>query len=463
MKKVKKMKIKKNDELEVEIIDNGFEGEGIAKLDDFVIFVPETIINEKVKIKILKVNKSIAFGKVLDVIEPSKYSVEPDCETFSKCGGCNLRHIDYKYSLEMKKNSVKNTLKKALKKDLEIEEIIGMDNPLYYRNKLQYPVRTGEDGKISMGVFAKRSHRIIENLDCKIQNRDCQKVAKNVFEFLKEKDIKGYNEEKNTGLVRHIIVRIGLKTNEIMVILVLNSFDFPYEKEFIEFLTSKNKNIKTIVKNLNNKNTNVILGRENKVIYGDGYIYDYLGDKKFKISPLSFYQVNPIQTEKLYSKAVEFSELTGNEIVFDLYCGIGTIGIFSSDKVKELYGIEVVENAIKDAKENSKLNNIKNSEFFIGEVENFLPKFLEERKIIPDVVFLDPPRKGCEKTAIETLLKVEPKKIVYISCNPASLARDLAIFEEKYEINRISLIDMFPRNFTYRNCMFIEIKGKYLK
>ena len=436
--------IEKNKEYIVDIIDNGFEGEGIAKIDDFVIFIPEAIIGEKVKIKVLKVNKSSAFGKIIEILEPSKYRVKSDCETYSKCGGCNLRHIDYKHSLEMKKNSVKNTLRKALKRDVEISEIIGMENPCYYRNKLQYPVGLDNNGKITMGVFANRSHRIIETLDCKIQNKDCQKIAKDVFEFLKEKKIQAYDEESKEGLIRHIIVRIGIKTNEIMVILVLNSWDLPYEKELIDFIINRNPKVKTIVKNLNNKNTNVILGQENKTIFGEGYIYDYLDDKKFKISPLSFYQVNPVQTVKLYQKAVEFAELSGNEIIFDLYCGVGTIGIFASNKAKKLYGIEVIENAIKDARLNAKINNIDNAEFFVGNVEEILPKFLKEREIKPDVVFLDPPRKGCDITAIQTLLDVKPSKIIYISCNPASLARDLKIFDEKYEIKKISLVDMFP-------------------
>jgi len=407
----------------------------------------------------LKVNKTIAFGKILEILKESKIRVKPDCEFYPKCGGCNLRHIEYKASLEMKKTAVKNTLKKALKRDVEICEIIGMDEnagmsaPCYYRNKLQYPVgiekehfRDGKKEEPIMGVFAKRSHRIIPVNDCKIQNKDCQKVARDVFEFIKEREITGYNEETGEGLVRHIIVRIGVKTNEIMVILVLNSWDLPYEKELVDFVIKGNPKVKTIVKNLNNKNTNVILGLENRTIFGDGFIYDYLGDKKFKISPLSFYQVNPVQTVKLYTKAVEYAELTGNETIFDLYCGVGTIGIFASDKAKKLYGIETIENAINDAKENARLNNIENAEFMVGDVENVLPKFLEENDIKPDVVFLDPPRKGCDKTAIDTLLGIEPKKIVYISCNPASLARDLGLFEEKYEIKEITLVDMFPRN-----------------
>lgn len=357
--------MKKNEEYDVEIIDNGFEGEGIAKINEMTVFVPEALKGEKVKIKILKVNKNFAFGKIIDIYEKSSHRIVDDCETYSKCGGCNFRHIDYKHSLEIKKQSVENTLKKALKRDIEVKEVIGMDEPYCYRNKLQYPVGVSETGKLIMGVFAKRSHRIIPINFCKIQNEKCQKVAKDCFDFLEKYDIKGYNEETKKGLVRHIIVRIGIKTNEIMLTLVLNDWDLQNESELVEFIVKNNPEVKTIVKNLNNKNTNVILGDKTEVIYGDGYIYDYIGNKKFKISSMSFYQVNPVQTEKLYTKAVEFAELTGKETVFDLYCGIGTIGIFASDKVKELYGIETIPQAIEDAKENARINNIKNADFFV--------------------------------------------------------------------------------------------------
>lgn len=438
--------INKNEEYQVEIIDNGFEGEGIAKISGITVFIPNCIKGEIVRIKILKASKNMCFGKLLEVIKPSKNRAKIDCDTYLKCGGCNFRHIDYKHSLEVKKKSVETTLRKALKKDIFVKEVIGMENPIYYRNKLQYPVGVNEEGNIVMGVFANRSHRIIETLDCKLQNKKCQKVALDVFSFLKEHKISGYNEQKRVGIVRHIIVRIGVKTDEIMLTLVLNNFDLPYEKELVEYVISLNPEVKTIVKNLNNKNTNVILGKETKIIYGNGTISDYLGDKKFKISPLSFYQVNPIQTEKLYSKAVEFAELSGNETIFDLYCGIGTIGIFASDKAKKLYGIETIPEAIDDARQNALINNIENAEFLVGDVENVLPKLLIEKNIKPDVVFIDPPRKGCDKTAIETLLKIEPKKIIYVSCNPATLARDLVFFEQKYKIENLAICDMFPRN-----------------
>ena len=450
--------INKNEEYEVKIIDNGFEGEGIAKIDGITIFIPNCIKGEKVRIKILKVTKNMCFGKVIEILEKSDKRCDADCDTYSKCGGCNFRHIDYAHSLEMKKKSVETTIKKSLKRDVEVNEVIGMESPIYYRNKLQYPVGIGENGEAIMGIFANRSHRIIETSDCKIQNKKCQKVAKDVYEFIKKHKISGYNEETRTGIIRHVIVRIGIKTDEIMLTLVLNDFNLPHEKEFVDYIISNNPEIKTIAKNLNNKNTNVILGNETEIIYGNGYIYDYLGNKKFKISPLSFYQVNPVQTEKLYAKAVEFADLTGNETIFDLYCGIGTIGIFASDKAKKLYGIETIAQAIEDAKQNVLINNIKNAEFFVGDVEKALPKFLKERNVKPDVVFVDPPRKGCDRTAIETLLRIEPKKIVYVSCNPATLARDLEIFEEKYEMKRLAICDMFPGTAHVECCSVLYLK-----
>jgi 23S rRNA (uracil1939-C5)-methyltransferase len=358
----------------------------------------------------------------------------------------------------MKKKAVETTLKKALKREIKVNEVLGMDDFVYYRNKLIYPVGMDENNNLVMGVFANRSHRIIPVEDCKIQNQKCQKVAKDIFEFLKKNKISGYNEERKEGLVRHIIVRIGLKTDEIMVTLVLTDFNLPKEEELKNYVTALNPEVKTIVKNLNNKNTNVILGKENKIIYGNGYIEDYLGNKKFKISPMSFYQVNPVQTEKLYSKAVEFAKLSGDETIFDLYCGIGTIGIFASDKAKFLYGMETVPEAINDAKQNAILNNIKTAEFFVGDVEKTLPEFIKSHNVKPDVVFVDPPRKGCDKTAIDTLLEISPKKIIYVSCNPATFARDLKLFEEKYTITRLAICDMFPRNKPRRKYCLLGIE-----
>ena len=436
--------IKKNEEYIVEIIDNGFEGEGIAKIEGMAIFIPNAIKGEKVKIKILKVTSKLAYGKILEILEKSEHRKETDCQTFSRCGGCNLRHTNYDYTLKIKKESVETTLKKALGRQIKISEVLKMDNPYNYRNKLQYPVGINELGETVMGVYALRSHQIIPTQNCAIQDKLSQHIANDIFDFILKNNIKVYDEKSLKGSIRHIVIRIGKKTNEVMITLVTNTYEIEKEKELVEFIVSKYSEVKTIVKNINDKNTNVILGNKNEVLYGDGYIYDYLGDYKFKISPMSFYQVNPIQTEKLYSKAVEYAALTGKETVFDLYCGIGTIGIFASKNVGKLYGIETVPEAIEDAKENAKLNNIENSEFFVGDVEKTLPEFINRRKIIPDVVFLDPPRKGCDKTALETIFEIKPKRIVYVSCNPATLARDLKILEEKYELKEVSICDMFP-------------------
>ncbi len=436
--------LKKNEEYNVEIVDNGFTGEGIAKIEDKVIFVPGAIKGEKVRIKILKVNSSICYAKLIDIIESSDYRIEHDCATYSRCGGCNLRHIDYDKTLEIKKLAVETTIKKMLHKDIKVQEVIKMEEPYYYRNKLQYPIGLDKDGNITMGVFAERSHTIIPTKTCKIQDKLCQNIANDLFLFARENNISAYNEQSGEGILRHFVIRIGRKTNEVMVIIVVNDFNIPKEKEMVDYILQKYSQIKTIVKNLNNKKTNVILGLKCKNIFGPGYIYDYLGDKKFKISPLSFYQVNPIQTEKLYSKAVEYADLKGNETIFDLYCGIGTIGIFASNSVKKIYGIETIPEAIEDAKQNARLNNIENAEFFVGDVENKLPEFIKERNIKPDCIFIDPPRKGCDKIAIETLLKIEAKKIVYISCNPATFARDLSLLESKYELKKLAICDMFP-------------------
>ena len=436
--------IKKNEEYIVKIVDNGFHGEGIAKIDGQVIFVPGAIKGEKIKIQILKVTSKICYAKIIEILEKSNYRSCNDCSTYSKCGGCNLRHMDYDYTIKLKKISVENTLKKILGRNVEVNEVLKMDNPYFYRNKLQYPVGVDDSGNIVMGVFAERSHRIISTVECKIQNKLSQDIANSIIEFSRKNGIDGYNEKNLTGILRHIVIRIGVKTGEVMVTLVVNSMEIPNESKLVDFLKTEFPQIKTIIKNLNNKNTNVILGQENEIIFGNGYIEDILLGKKFKMSNMSFYQVNPIQTEKLYSKAIEYAELTGNETVFDLYCGIGTIGICASDNVKMLYGIETIPEAIEDARENAKINKIENSEFFVGDVEETLPEFIKTRNIKANVVFVDPPRKGCDKTAIDTLLQIEPEKIVYVSCNPATLARDLKVFEEKYEMKKLAICDMFP-------------------
>lgn len=435
--------INKNEEYIVEIIDNGYQGEGIAKIDGMTVFIDNVLKGEKVKIKILKVLKTQCYAKVIEIIEESENRSKSDCEPYGKCGGCNLRHMNYQETLNLKKSIVETDLKKAGIDNVEVKNCMGMENPYNYRNKLQYPVGMSKEGPV-MGVFAKRSHRIIPNENCHIQNKLTQTIAKDVFKFIVENNIPVYDEEKGTGEIRHIYLRIGVKTNEVMLVLVTNKKKITKKKELVQFITKKYPEIKTVVKNINTKSTNVILGQENEVLFGDGYITDNLLGVTFKISPMSFYQVNPIQTEKLYTAAIEGAKLTGIETIFDLYCGIGTIGICALNKAKYLYGIETVPQAIEDAKENAKINNIQNAEFIVGNVEDELPKLIEEKNVKPDVVFIDPPRKGCENVAIETLLKIKAKKIIYISCNPATLARDLAKLKEIYEVKEVQPVDMFP-------------------
>jgi len=436
--------IEKNKEYIVDIIDNGFEGEGIAKIDNFLVFIPGAIKGEKCKILIVKKLTSYAYGKILEIIEKSENRVNADCTTYKRCGGCNLRHIKYEETLRIKQNSVQNLVNKTLKNKLQVENVVGMENPYHYRNKVQYPVGMNKEGKKVIGVFANRTHEIIPMDKCLIQNEKSEEIAKSIFDYWCTKNYSIYDETTEKGLLRHIVIKNGIKTNEIMCVLVINGTSFPNENDLIKVITERYSNIKSIVKNINTKNTNVILGGENINLYGNGYIQDKLGEYTFNISPLSFYQVNPIQAEKLYNIGVEAAGITKQDIVFDLYSGIGTITIFMSKYAKKVYGVEIIEQAIEMAKENAKINNVDNTEFIAGDVEEVLEELIGKRNINPDIVMVDPPRKGLDNTSINNLLKVSPKKIVYISCNPATLVRDLAKLEEKYEIKKIIPVDMFP-------------------
>ena len=438
------MSIQKNQEYIVDIIDNGFEGEGIAKIDNFTIFIPETIKGEKVRVLIVKVLSSHGFGKVIEILEKSQARQDVDCNTYKRCGGCNLRHVKYEETLKMKQNAVQSLVNKTLKNKLQIKETVGMENPLHYRNKAQYPIGINKKGEPVIGVFANRTHEVIPIDNCLIQNKKSEEIAKFIIEFIKEKNISIYDEKKGKGLVRHIVTKVGIKTGEIMCVIVINGHKIPNENELVENLKTRYPEIKAIVKNINMKNTNVILGQENINLYGNGYIEDILGEYKFKISPLSFYQVNPVQAEKLYNLGVSMAEITKNDVVFDLYCGIGTISLFMSKFAKKVYGIEIVEEAVKMAKENAQNNNVSNTEFFAGDVEIVLDDLINNKGLKADVVMFDPPRKGLDKKSIDNILNIRPKKIVYISCNPATLIRDLADFENEYDIKTIIPVDMFP-------------------
>lgn len=452
------MSVKKNEIYTVEIIDNGYNGEGIAKIEGFTIFIPNAIKGEKIKIIIVKVLTSHAFGKILEIIETSEYRKESDCTTYKRCGGCSLRHIEYKETLKMKQNAVQSLVNKTLKNKIVVQETLGMENPLNYRNKAQYPIGINKDGKPVMGVFANRTHEIIPINECSIQDKQAEKVAKFIFDFIVKNNISIYDENTGKGLIRHIVTKIGKKTNEIMCVIVINGIKIPKEKELVEAITTKFNNVKTIVKNINMKNTNVILGKENINLYGDGYITDKLGEYTFKISPLSFYQVNPVQAEKLYNIGVEGANITKDDVVFDLYCGIGTISLFMAKYAKKVYGIEIVEEAIEAAKENADTNRVENVEFIAGDVELVLDDLINNKSVTPDIVMVDPPRKGLDNKSVENILKIMPKRFVYISCNPATLVRDLAKLEERFTVDFIKPVDMFPFTRTRRVCCSARTK-----
>lgn len=436
--------IKKNEEYIVEIIDNGFEGEGIAKIDNYTVFVEGAIKGEKCKILILKTTASHAFAKILEIVEKSEFRCEPDCDTYKRCGGCSMRHIDYDKTLDIKQEKVQNLINKTLENKVKVQKVLGMGNPYNYRNKAQYPVGTDKNGKPIFGVFAKRTHEIIPVKECQIQKKISSEIAEFILSEMAKFQISVYNEKTGKGLVRHIITKVGIQTNEIMVIIVINGKEMPHELTLANNIIDKFPEVRTVVKSINIKNTNVIMGDKNEAIVGRGYITDRLGDYIFKISPMSFYQVNPIQAEALYNIAIEKSEITENDVVCDLYCGVGTIGIFASKYAKKVYGIEIVPQAIEDAKINANLNNINNVEFICGDVEDAFDELIKKEKIKPDVIIVDPPRRGLDEKTIENIMKLKTGRVVYISCNAATMVRDLKMMEDMYEVKEVQPVDMFP-------------------
>lgn len=440
----KQVVINKNEEYVVDIVDYGCEGEGIAKIKDFTIFIPQAIKGERIKIIIVKVLTSYAYGKIVQIIKKSENRVEIDCKLYGKCGGCQLRHVNYEESLKIKEGIVQNLINKTLGKKANVSSIVGMGNPFDYRNKAIYPVGMDQFGKPQIGSYKQRSHEILSGNSCLIQNEISEKIANRVHEFILKNELSVYDEKTGIGLLRHLVLKVGFRSHEVMCIFVINGKDFPKEKELIKYLLSEFPEIKTIVKNINTKNTNVIMGEENINMYGDGFIVDNLGEYTFKISPNAFYQINPVQTELLYNIAIEEANLHKDDIVYDLYCGIGTIGIFLADKVRKVYGIEIVDEAIQMARENAKINEVNNIEFMTGDVEKIFMDLLKKSSTYPDVIFVDPPRKGLDSKTIENIKAIAPNKIIYISCNPATLIRDLKLFEELYEIKKIKPVDMFP-------------------
>ncbi len=441
------MNIKKNDICTITITDIGTHGEGIGKIDGYTLFVKNTLPGEDVRVLVVKANKSYGYGKVLNIITPSPHRISPPCEAAGKCGGCTLQHLEYSEQLKLKQNKVKqNLMRIGGFEDIEVEPVIGMEEPWHYRNKAQYPIERDKSG-IKMGFYSLGTHNIAECSRCLIGSNSNEKILKAVKSFIESNNISVYNEETGKGLARHILIREGYFTKEIMVCLVVNSSSFKYKKELISALNGIDS-IKSIVINYNTVRSNVIMGSRCETIWGRDYIADKIGDLTFKISALSFFQVNPLQTYKLYSKALEFANLKGSETVIDAYCGIGSISLFLAQRAKKVYGIEIVDAAIENAKENAILNSIENAEFYTGKSEEIVP-MLYDKGITPDVMVVDPPRKGCDKSLLELMLRMEPKKIIYVSCDSATLSRDLKILcsTNEYKIEKVQPVDMFPMTY----------------
>jgi len=450
--------VEKNEDYIINIDNMGYEGEGVGKIDGFTVFVAGAIVGEKVKIKIVKVSKNFAFGKLLEIIEKSKGRIEPVCIIYKNCGGCNLQHIDYNSQLDFKTNRVVQVINRIGKlEEVIVHKALGMESPYNYRNKVQLPA-SNINGVVKIGFYAVRSHDIINMENCHIQDAVADIVVKLTRQWIREFNIECYNEENHQGILRHIMIRKGIKTGEVMVVLVIKGKDIPHKEEFIEIMRKKIKGLVSIIQNTNNEKTNVILGSACKTLWGKDTINDYISEFKFEVSPLSFFQVNSIQTEVLYNKALEYANLSGGEVVLDAYCGTGTISLFLSKKAKKVYGVEIVPEAIENAKKNAKENNVDNTEFIVGEAEKVIPKLISQG-VRADVVVVDPPRKGCDKTLLEAISHMGPKTIVYVSCDPGTLARDLGILDELgYKTLEIQPVDMFPQTAHIETVCLIEKK-----
>ena len=437
--------LSKNKEYVVDIVDIGQGGVGIGKYEGFTVFVEGGLIQDKVKVRINKSKKNYAVGDIVEIIEKSPFRVDRICsDDLKDCGGCQIQELDYNKQLELKTNEVKQVISRIGKlENVEIHETIGMQSPCRYRNKAQFPIQN-INGSTAIGFYKKKSHDVIPTDMCVIQHDINDKIIKIIKTYIQAYNVSIYNETTHTGVLRHLVTKVGFTTNEVMVVLVTNGTNLPHLNELASVLKENIPGFKTLVLNVNKAKTNVILGKENKVIYGNGKINDYIGDLVFEISPLSFFQVNPFQTEVLYNKALEYAELKENDTVFDIYCGIGSISLFLAQKATKVYGIEIVEDAIKDAKINAKLNNLNNVEFYVGKAEEVVPKMYSEGKTA-NVVVVDPPRKGCDEKVLDTIVSMKPDRVVYVSCNPSTLARDLAYLDERgYKCVEIQPVDMFP-------------------
>ena len=475
------MEYRKNDIVTVSIEDIGNDGEGIGKTNGYTLFVKDAVLGDTVEARITKCKKNYGYARVEKVLKPSSFRVEPKCALHKRCGGCQIQAMDYAQQLAFKQNKVKNHLVRIggfeeEKIDTVMEPIVGMEEPWHYRNKAQFPVGYDREGKLVTGFYAGRTHDIIANTDCALGAAENQKILEAILDYMKENRVTAYREKEGTGLVRHVLIRTGFCSGEIMVCLVINGRKLPAEERLIERLRNlsvedamQNRRIASISVSVNTERTNVIMGKEIRLLWGKERIVDTLGEIEFAISPLSFYQVNPRQTEKLYGLAVEYAGLTGRETVWDLYCGIGTISLFMAKKAKRVCGVEIIPQAIEDARENARRNGIANAEFYVGKAEEVLPEFYQQAsaqqseaeadKLHPDVIVVDPPRKGCDEKCLETMLAMRPERIVYVSCDSATLARDLKILcEGGYELKRVRAVDQFGQTVHVETVVLLSHK-----
>ena len=451
--------MQKNDTAVVEITDIGVNGEGIGKVDGYTLFIKDAVIGDTVEAKVMKAKKNYGYARLMKVLEASPDRVTPRCAFARKCGGCQIQEMSYERQLAFKAQKVRGSLERIggfspELLDRVMEPALGMDEPFGYRNKAQFPFGTDKEGNPVTGFYAGRTHDIIANTECALGVPVNREILEIILDFMKKNKIPSYDEKNGKGLIRHALIRYGFTTREIMVCLVLNGRELPHAEELVSEL-AKIPGMTSITISPNMRQTNVIMGDSFEVLWGSGYITDYIGGVKYRISPLSFYQVNPVQTENLYSLALEYADLKGNETVWDLYCGIGTISLFLAQKAEKVYGVEIIPQAIDDARENAKINGIENVEFFVGKAEEVLPSWYQEHAASgtasgssgarADVVVVDPPRKGCDAALLDTIVEMAPERIVYVSCDPATLARDLKVLCEKgYELVRGRAVDMFP-------------------
>ena len=460
----------KNDIVTVEITDIGVSGEGIGHVDGYTLFIKDAVIGDVVEAKVMKAKKNYGYARLMKVITPSEYRVEPKCAFARRCGGCQIQEMSYDRQLVFKNQKIRGNLERigGFTKDqidTVMQPVVGMEHPFGYRNKAQFPFGTDKEGNPITGFYAGRTHDIIANTDCALGVEQNKEILEIILQYMRENKIKSYDEKTGKGLIRHALIRYGFKTKEIMVCLVVNGKKLPKAERLIEKLIQI-EGMTSITISPNTRRDNVIMGDSYEILWGQGYITDYIGNVKYQISPLSFYQVNPVQTEKLYGLALEYADLKGDETVWDLYCGIGTISLFLAQKAKQVYGVEIVSQAIDDAKENAKINAIDNAEFFVGKAEEVLPEYYAEYErehngetAHADVIVVDPPRKGCDETLLETIVKMQPEKVVYVSCDSATLARDLKyLCANGYEIKMCRGVDQFPQSVHVETVVLLSHK-----